>query len=103
MMQTSDSAGLACKTASHIAIRSIIAQDHLNRNTTTESRTLPPLIDGPHTTNTNTPNDIVIAKRFALQRQHSVRLSFHTLICLLIEWKNHPTTSHSPWGRTRRT
>src|SRR5690242_6169876 len=102
-MQTRDGSGLACETASHITIRSIIAQDHLDSDTATKSRTLPPLIDGTHTTNTNTPNDIVVAERFALQRQHCVRLSFHTFSCLLVTRKNHTATSLSPRSHTLRT
>ena len=76
MVQTRVGPRLTCEAAAHIAVVGVIPQDHLDGDPSIKGRTLPPLVDGSHATNTDTLDHIIVAKLLAFQSQHRVRLSF---------------------------
>src|SRR5437588_8884533 len=62
MLQLCDCTRLPCKAPLHLVISSVVPKNHLDGHAPPKRSALPPLINRPHTSNTNTPDDIVVAK-----------------------------------------
>src|SRR5579875_110076 len=75
-MQAGDSTSFTRKAPPHLAINSVVTENDLDSDTAIKSGTLTPFIDGPHTTDTDAPDNIIIAKLPAFQRQHQLMYPF---------------------------
>src|SRR6202165_6263940 len=62
MLQTGNRARLPRETPAHLAVGGITAEYHLDRHAPPERCTLPALVDRPHASYANAPDNIIIAK-----------------------------------------
>src|SRR5207249_4446320 len=79
VMETRYRTCLTSEAASHLTIGSIVTKNHLDSHAPIKRSPLLPLINRPHTAYPYAPDDLIIAKLLAFQRQHRVCLSFPRL------------------------
>src|SRR5205085_7740854 len=70
MMQPRHNTRLSREAAPHFGIISVVPKNDLDRHASTKRSTLSPLIDSPHASHTNAPDDIIVSKLPAFQSEH---------------------------------